>query len=415
LELDRRNPQGLLNVRGDYATYLERKSELLELQQRQETTLKNTLRRETEWLRRGPKARSTKQQARINAAGDLKDQVEELEYRNQTRTARIDFQSTQDKKPKRLIEARKITKSFNGRTLFKDLDVFIGPGSRVGLLGSNGCGKSTLIRTLLGMELPDHGIILRSDHVKTAYFEQNRETLDPAETLRKTLCPHGDQVNYRGKMVHINGYLDRFLFRREQADMVVGRLSGGEQSRILLARLMLKESNVLILDEPTNDLDIETLDVLQNCLIDFDGAVLLVTHDRYFLDQTATEILSFDLSAENQVGEVLSFSGLSQWEDWRREKMQTRKSKPKSEESARAANESKKRKLNFNEVRELAGMEKTILKIEERLKSLQGESQLPTNQSNAKKLAELYQQMGDAQAEIDRLYVRWAELEANKE
>ena len=246
--------------------------------------MRNTLRRETEWLRQGAKARTTKQKARIQAAQNLSEQVEELEFRNQSRTARIDFQSS-DKKPKRLLEAKGITKAFGGRTLFRGLDCFIGPGSRVGLLGSNGCGKSTLIRVLLGSEAPDEGTILRSEHLKVAYFEQNRETLPQQTTLRKTLCPSGDHVLYRGNEVHIHGYLDRFLFRREQVDMLVGKLSGGEQARVLLARLMLKEANVLVLDEPTNDLDMETLHVLQDCLTEFDGAVLLVTHDRYFLDQ----------------------------------------------------------------------------------------------------------------------------------
>jgi len=404
LELDQKNPDGLLNVRGDYATYLEQKDELMHLQQREETVLKNTLRRETEWLRRGPKARTTKQQARINAAEELMEKVDELEYRNKNRTSRIEFESF-EKKPKRLIESTKISKSYGDRLLFKDVDVFLGPGSRVGLLGSNGCGKSTLIRVLLGTEQPDSGFVHRSEHLKVAYFEQNRDTLNPETTLRKTLCPHGDQVNYRGKMVHINGYLDRFLFRKEQIDMAVGRLSGGEQARVLIARLMQQEANVLVLDEPTNDLDIQTLNVLQECLTEFEGAILLVTHDRYFLDQVATQILAF-----GGEGKVTSFAGLEQWENWLKEKQQTKKtvSKPVQEKSAQ------KKKLTYNEVHELAGMEKKIETAENLLKDLEAQSQQPENISNAKKLTEIFQGIAAAQLEVEKLYARWSELEAKQ-
>jgi ABC transport system ATP-binding/permease protein len=409
LELDRRNPNGLLNVRGDYATYVERKEELLTLQQREETVLKNTLRRETEWLRRGAKARTTKQQARIQAHGVLSEKVEELEYRNQTRSARLDFQSS-DKKPKRLMESRKVSKAYGDRQLFRDVDVFVGPGSRIGLLGSNGCGKSTLIRVLLGTEEPDSGTVLRSEHLKVAYFEQNRETLNQETTLRKTLCPAGDHVNYRGKLVHIIGYLDRFMFRKEQVDMMVGKLSGGEQSRVALAKLMLQESNVLVLDEPTNDLDVETLNVLQECLTEFDGAVLLVTHDRYFLDQVATEILAFPSAAEDR-GHITAFAGLDQWETWRKDRQQNRKTAAK----AAAQDESsggKKRKMSYNETRELSQMESKIHAVEERLSSLQAQSLAPQNQSNASLLSELFTGMAEAQKEMDTLYARWAELEA---
>lgn len=407
LELDRRNPQGLLNVRGDYATYLDRKAELLETQAQTEVKLQNKLRRETQWLRQGAKARTTKQQARIHGAADLKDEVEELEFRNQSRTARLDFQSS-DRKPKRLIEAKQISKAAGGKTLFRNLDLFIGPGDRIGLLGVNGCGKSTLIRVLLNQEAPDSGQILRTDHLKVAYFEQNRETLDPNETLKRTLCPHGEQVNYRGRLVHIHGYLDRFLFRKDQADMAVGRLSGGEQARVLLARLMLHEANVLVLDEPTNDLDVETLDVLSDCLTNFDGAVLLVTHDRYFLDEVASQIVAFT----GQGGNLISFAGLNQWENWYREQGSAAKAAPKV--AAAPASVKKKTKLGFKEQREYDQIEGKISEVESRLTELKTESEKPENASRAIRLSELYQEMAKAEAEIETLYARWTELEAMK-
>jgi ABC transport system ATP-binding/permease protein len=408
LEVDRRNPNGLLNVRGDYATYILRKAELLQSQQKQETVLQNKLRRETEWLRQGAKARTTKQQARIHAAGDLKEQVEELEYRNQSKSARLDFQGS-DKKPKRLIEGKKIGKAYGDKTLFRDLDLFIGPGSRIGLLGNNGSGKSTLIRCLLGQEEVDTGTLLRTEHLKVAYFEQNRETLEPTRTLRNTLCPGMETVIYRGRPVHIHGYLDRFLFKKEQVDMPVGRLSGGEQSRVLLARLMLQEANLLVLDEPTNDLDVETLDVLEECLTEFDGAVLLVTHDRYFLDHVATEILAFP-DLDDKPGKLISFAGLAQWEDYRKEKRARQKS-PAAASTASQVPSKKTLKLSYNEVRELSLMEGKIHTAEAKLKEIQDQSQDPKSATNASLLTRLYTEMAETQSEIDRLYARWAELE----
>lgn len=412
IELDRRNPGGLLSVHGDYATYLERKEALLSAQVQLESSLKNKMRRETEWLRRGPKARTTKQQARINAAGVLQSQVDEVSSRNQSRTARLDFESV-GKQPKRFIEGKMLSKSYGDTPLFRNLDVFIGPGDRIGLLGKNGSGKSTLIRVLLGTEQPDSGTVYRADSLKVAYFEQNREEIDPTKTVKQTICPAGDHVNYRGRMIHVNGYLDRFLFRKEQAEMPVERLSGGEQSRLLLAKLMLRESTLLVLDEPTNDLDVATLDVLEDCLIEFEGAVILVSHDRYFLDQVSTQIHAF---SDDNPGQVTAFADLHQWENFKRERRAVKdryEPSPKTPASESTDDTPKKKKrLGFNETRELAGMEATILNAESKLASLQAESQHPYNLSNAGKLTEIYKDLAEAQATVERLYARWAELEA---
>ena len=324
LELDRRNAGGLLSVAGDYATYVRVKAETMHAQERREVVLRNTLRRETEWLRRGPAARTTKQQARIERAGTLGDEVAELGRRNQTRTATLEFGAA-EARPRRLIEARGIAKSYDGRTIFEGIDLRLGPGVRVGLLGPNGCGKSTLIRVLLGEEAPATGTVTRADGLQVAYFQQSREALDPTLSLTDTLCPDGDHVSFRGARVHVRGYLERFLFTPEQMPMAVGKLSGGEQSRLLLAQLMLREAQLLVLDEPTNDLDLPTLAVLEESLTGFDGAVLLVTHDRYFLDQVATTILAFDTRPGAPRG-VIPFASLGQWEAWRAETVAAEKS-----------------------------------------------------------------------------------------
>lgn len=413
LELDRRNAGGLLSVKGDYTTYLEAKEQLMTAQEQREVILKNTLRRETEWLRRGAKARTTKQQARIKRAEELKGEVGELHLRNQSRPVQFNFNGS-EKNPKRLIEAKNVSRAFNGKNLFKNVSLTLTAGSRVGLLGANGCGKSTLIRVLLGKEDVDHGSIERAEQLSVAYFEQNRETLDPGLTLVETLCPQGDYVDFRGGRIHIRSYLERFLFTADQMEMKVGHLSGGEQSRLLIARLMLTPSNLLVLDEPTNDLDMVTLSVLEECLKEFQGAVLLVTHDRYFLDQVATKILAF-----HHAGDLIAFAGIEQWEAWQAEQELQKKTRNTAstqnkdqEASAISSKHAKKKKLSFNEQRELDSIEANIQTAETELARLEAESMRPELASNAMRLSELSQQMGALQHEIDRMYSRWAELDS---
>jgi ATP-binding cassette subfamily F protein uup len=407
LELGQQYAQGVLDVRGNYSSYLELKESKISQQKAEEITLKNKLRRETEWLRRGPKARTTKQQARIDRAIELQSDVTELEYRNRSRDVSLEFHSSK-KQPKRLIEARNISKSYGSKRLFDDFSLFMGPGSRVGLLGRNGCGKSTLIRCLIGQEPTDSGSVLRAEQLSVAYFEQKRESLDLTLSVQKTLCPGGDTVIYRGQPIHIRGYLDRFLFSSEQIELPVGKLSGGEQSRLLLAKLMLNEAKILVLDEPTNDLDIETLDVLQNCLTDFEGGIILVTHDRYFLDQVATEIVAFPPFGSDLQG-LIKFADLSQWERWREENQPIKESKKiRKEEDT----QKKKKRMSYNDVRELSLMEGKIQKAEEKLSDLQAEVSQADIQSNAKKLTEIYRQIAETQQEVEKLYLRWSEFEA---
>ncbi|MBC7691941.1 MAG: ABC-F family ATP-binding cassette domain-containing protein [Methylotenera sp.] len=412
LELDRRNVGGLLMIDGDYAAYLEVKDQMMAAQERRETILKNTLRRETEWLRQGAKARTTKQQARINRAGDLKEEVEEISDRNITRTAKISFQGS-ERNPKRLIEGKNLSKNYGDRKIFSNVDIVLRPGTRIGLLGPNGCGKSTLIRTLLGMEKPDTGEVIQSDNLSVAYFEQNRETLDPTLSLIKTFCPTGDHVDFQGTRTHIRSYLDRFLFTKDQADMAVGKLSGGEQSRILIAKLMLEKANLLVLDEPTNDLDIATLNILEDVLKEFPGSVLLVTHDRYFLDQVATQILAFNPYNAISDGKLISFSDLNQYESWAIDQESSAKAalKTKTDKKDSGAGAGpKKKRLGFNEQRELDGMEETIQRIEAELEKATAESERPEIMSNSVKLTGISQKMTTLQEQIQELYQRWSEL-----
>lgn len=408
MDLSPQNPNYLLDVGGDYIQYLETKELLQAASQRQEKVLKNTLRREVEWLRRGAKARQTKQSARIEAAGALADQVAELSARNFRADVGIEF-GDGFKSPKKLIEAANVSKKYNERILFENVDLLIGPSTRLALMGDNGMGKSTLIRVLLNLESPSLGTVKHADALKFAYFEQNKQTLDPNRTVLKNICPDGDFVDYRGQKVHVRSYLDRFLFFGERADLDVRRLSGGEQARLRLAQLMLVDANVLVLDEPTNDLDIETLDILENALRDFPGAVILVTHDRYFMDAVANKILGFPLK-ESGRHSLTSFANYEQWETWFLQNV-GRGANPGEKSTSEAKDGSKKQKLSFNEKFELENMEKAISKLEAALEPLKKESESPNLQSNAKRLTEIHVEIAKIQQELDKKYERWAELE----
>lgn len=398
LELDRRNPGGILSIKGNYAKYLEVKESMMTAQENREAILRGNLRRETEWLKAGVKARTTKQQARIDRHADLKSEVQELAVRNVKQNVQFEFQSAENA-PKRLIEAKKISKAYGkSKVLFSNLDVNLQPGSRLGILGANGCGKSTLIRVLLGLENPDSGKIFRSDQLKVAYFEQGRDKLDPQVSLLRSVCPFGDHVSFGGRQVHIRSYLERFLFTQDEMEMPVGRLSGGEQARVLIAKLMLTEANLLVLDEPTNDLDIATLNVLQDCLVNFEGAIILVSHDRYFLDQISTQILSFP---------QMYFADLAQWESWYADNQQKAVlKKPSTSTGSRQISEPRKSSSSKESDKFL----KKIERLEAKLKDLEEKCCLPENSNDSQKLIEIGNQMKSLQAEIDQLYKDWESL-----
>ncbi|HEY8270729.1 MAG TPA: ABC-F family ATP-binding cassette domain-containing protein [Pseudobdellovibrionaceae bacterium] len=410
-DLDPRNPNNLLAVNGDYIQYVEAKEQLLASQQKLETVLKNTLRRETEWLRRGAKARLTKQKARIDRAGDLKEDVENLTDKNRKRVAGIAFGDA-ERNPQKLIELKNVSKSYGDRHLIQDFSFLITPKTRLALLGENGSGKSTLIKMFLGLEQPDQGSIFLSDKVKVAYFEQNRAGLDLEKSVLKNICPEGDYVSLQGQYVFARSYLERFLFSRQQMDLPVSRLSGGEQSRLRLAQLMLQDASVLILDEPTNDLDVPTLEVLGEAIQNFNGAVVIVTHDRYFMDQVATDILGFPRQ-DNPKKKLENFVGYLQWEEaWFAQDQELAAAAvdptPQIVEEKPAAKVSR---MSFKHKNELEGMEPKILAMEDELAKTQAEAASPEVVSKASRVQELHAKMAELQSEIESSYARWAELE----
>src|SRR6266581_3462948 len=308
LELNRAYPAGLFQTDGRYSDFLARRDEFLRGQAAYEESLANIVRREIAWLRRGAKARSTKAKGRIKEAGRLIAELGDARTRGAVATTGIDFTASQ-RRTRRLLVARGLSKALGGRTLIRSLDLTVTPGMRVGLMGPNGSGKTTLLNLLAGALDPDAGDIERAPGLRLVRFEQHRAGLDPAQSLRRTLAPEGETVVFQGRSVHVASWAKRFLFRPEQLEMPVGRLSGGEQARILIARLMCEPADVLILDEPTNDLDIPTLEVLEDSLAEFDGGLVLVTHDRFMLERVSTVILALD-----GVGGTATFADYAQWE-----------------------------------------------------------------------------------------------------
>jgi ATP-binding cassette subfamily F protein uup len=405
-EINRAYPGGLFFVRGNYADFLEKKQDFLHAQAQHQESLENRVRRELEWLRRGPKARTTKSKARIQEAGRLMGELSDVTTRTRTATAQIDFTAS-DRRTKKLLVAENLTKSLGGRTLFRDLNVTLRPGARLGLVGPNGSGKTTLLKLFAGELTPDSGTIERAEVLQVVSFEQNRDVLEPETTLRRALAPEGDAVLFRGRPIHVNGWAKRFLFDAEQMEQPVGALSGGERARVLIARLMLREADLLLLDEPTNDLDIPTLELLEENLLDFPGALVLVTHDRYMLDRVSTTVVGLDGEGGAQV-----YADYSQWEQDR----QARPRKTEMEEPAkpdRAAPAAKK-KLSYLEQREWEQMENRILEAEAELERHQAALQDPQVASDGLQLQQTYEQMKTAQKRVDDLYSRWAELEARR-
>jgi ATP-binding cassette subfamily F protein uup len=291
----------------------------------------------------------------------------------------------------------------------RDLHLVLSPGLRLGLLGSNGSGKTTLLRLLAGLDPPDAGTVERAPNLRVVTFDQHRGRLDPAVSLRRTLAPAGDSVVFQGRPVHVAGWAKRFLFRAEQLDTPVNRLSGGEQARALIARLMLEPADVLLLDEPTNDLDIPTLEVLEEALLEFPGALVLVTHDRYLLDRVSTRLLALDGR-----GGATEYADYPQWEIGQRaaaEGIRAPAPRPRSARPTAAAPAEKPRKLSYREQREWEQIEARILEAEQHVARCQQAADDPAVASDHKALGERLSLLAEAQAAVDQLYTRWAELE----
>jgi ATP-binding cassette subfamily F protein uup len=402
LELDRGK---LYTYDGGYARFLEKQADRLADESQRERARASFVRRELDWIRRGPQARTTKQQARIDrfdaavaarpTAGELPPRTLELRL------------PTGGRLGKTILELRAVAKSLGGRRLFDELTLVMKPGDRIGVVGPNGAGKTTLVRTILGEVAPDEGEVVIGQNTRIAFLDQGRADLDDEKTVLEEVSAGHEHVFLEDGPIHVRTFLRMLLFDDGFADTPVGTLSGGERNRVQLARLLRAGGNLLILDEPTNDLDLMTLSVLEEALVEFPGCALVVSHDRWFLDRVATGILAFEGE-----GRVVFYEG--NYSSYLARRPVEKTAEPKRTEPApRRETAPKPRKLTFKERAELANIETAITEAESRLQSLQSTFNDPAMyRERAQEVPVLVAALDGARAEVERLYARWQELES---
>ena len=415
VELSQVYPEGSLQVVGGYSSFLEKRNDFIEQQGQQEERLANKVRRETEWLQRGPKARTTKARYRIDEAYRLQDELGAVKGRNRSGgSVSIDFSAT-GRKTKKLLEAKGLSKGYDDQQLFSELDILLSPGSKLGLLGRNGCGKSTLMKLLAsateGELKPDSGTINTVDALSIVSFSQDRSAINPEVTLKRALAPDGDAISYQGRSLHVVSWAKKFLFRPDQLETPVAQLSGGEQARILIASLMRQPADILLLDEPTNDLDINSLDVLEESLLDFGGALVLVTHDRYLLDNVCDRVIGF-------IGDG-KVNYYADYEQWLRDivaanKLDQPERITKTAKTEPVLKKKKSGRLSYLDQREYDTIEERIMVAEQNKERLEKLISDPDVASNPTKLQQSWSEMEEAKILVDNLYQRWDELEEKK-
>ena len=415
VELSRAYPDGTFEVDGNYSEFVRRKGEFLEAEATQRATLANLVRRDDAWLRQGIQGRQTRNKSQVKDASDRRAALSDARDRSvaDTRATTIDFTAT-ERRTRKLVELHGVAKSMGDRRLFSNVDLTLSPGMRLGLVGDNGTGKTTLLRIIQGELDPDDGQVERAENLRTVVFSQHRSSLDPTHTLQQALCPVGDRIEFRGRTIHVAGWAERFLFHKDQLKTPVARLSGGEQARVLVANLMLEPADLLLLDEPTNDLDIPSLEVLESSLVEFPGAIVLVTHDRFMLERIATEFIGLDgrsgakpyrtldqfvrdLAARDEAEQTAARDAVAA-------------SKPATGSATPAP--TKRRKLSYKEQREFDGMEEAILEAEGEIERLDAIANDPAVIADHTRSAAAFAELSEAQERVQALYARWSELEA---
>lgn len=414
IELNNAYPKGILSIEGSYLSFLEKREEFLSGQKQQERSLSSKVRREVEWLKQNPKARTTKSQSRIQSANQHIQNLNELKARNKQSKNQFEFSSSH-RHTQKLLVATNLTKTLGNRELFAGINLTLSPGTRLGVTGLNGSGKTTLLRLLVGDLSPDKGTIKYADGINIVYFDQHRAQLPPTLSLRQALAGNNEMVEYRGKSIHVNAWCKRFLFTPDRLDLPFGQLSGGEKARVHIARLMLQPADILLLDEPTNDLDIPTLEILEESLLEFPGAIVLISHDRYMLDQISNVILGLGSDTDTYF-----FADYRQWEDFQEIQKQKKAeeasaTKIASEKQTRPSasgesSDARPKKLTYSEKREWDQMEDNILKTEQEIQLLQQQVQ-EAGISDPIQLQQLCQNLDLKQTHLDNLYKRWEELE----
>jgi ATP-binding cassette subfamily F protein uup len=417
VELSSAYAEGTLSVDGNYSEFLRRKEEFLAGQARAEQALAGQVRKDLAWLGRRAKARRTKAKSRIEDSHARIEELGALRQRNAAASAggaEVDF-SSGGRKTRAFIRGEGLSKALGGRTLFSGVSVELGAGDCLGLLGPNGSGKTTLLRILTGELAPDAGTVRLSDPPpRVVVFSQHRQDFDPTTPLGTALCPVSDQVRFRGQAMHITAWSRRFLFRDEQLLQPVGSLSGGELARVHIARIMLEPADVLVLDEPTNDLDIPTLEVLEEALEDFPGGLILVTHDRAMLDRLAQEVLWLDGAGGSGVVAGVDQAVAAQSRSLARASAEAARSAPVAQTAPTPKAGGGKKKLSYNEQREYDGIQGAIERAEAALHAAEARMNDPAVMGVHAEMARACAAFEAAQADVARLYARWEELEGKQ-
>ncbi|HEV2735388.1 MAG TPA: ABC-F family ATP-binding cassette domain-containing protein [Longimicrobiaceae bacterium] len=395
---------------GGYTEYLEARAERMERLATEEDKRSKLIAQELAWVRRSPSARTGKQQARINRLGDI--QKEQADKRLPSRDTVEMNTGAVPHLGRTVLNLHGVSKRYGDRVLVRDFSTILQAGERIGIIGPNGAGKTTLLRIIMGLEAPDSGEVETGKNTRIAYFDQRREDLDPAATVYESVGSQ-DWVTVGGKRTHLRSYLETFLFSPAQQRQVVRSLSGGERNRVLLARLLLQDANLLVLDEPTNDLDLVTLQVLESVLADYPGCVLLVTHDRFFLDKVATGLIAFEGEGRlrRHAGSYDLYRRLRAQREAEEAAQRPAERKPAAQ-NGRPDKKEPARKLSYREQKELGGMEEAILQAEARKEELGARLADPALYSEpADEVARAAAAFREASERVDALYARWAELE----
>jgi ABC transport system ATP-binding/permease protein len=405
LEIDRGK---LTSWPGDYENYLRRREERLHAEAQANALFDKKLAQEEVWIRQGIKARRTRDEGRVRRLEAMRR--DRSERRNQAGNVRMEAGAAQNS-GRKVMEAKGISYAIPGRTLISDFSTTIMRGDRIGLIGPNGSGKTTLLRLLLGQLEPQAGEVRIGTQLEIAYFDQHRAQLREDMSALDNVADGREFIEINGARKHAIGYLQDFLFTPERARAPISALSGGERNRLLLARLFAKPSNLLVMDEPTNDLDVETLELLEELLVDYQGTLLLVSHDREFLDNVVTSTLA--LEGEGRVGEYVGG-----YAEWLRQRPQAMAMRPRNEATAASAMPlapvPKKRKLASKEMRELESLPATIESLEKRIAELTAAMNDPAFfKQDAGVIVTSNETMVKTQSELDIAYARWQELEAS--
>ncbi len=383
----------------NYETYLDRREATRLSEQKHDALFDKRLSEEEVWLRTGVKARRTRNEGRVRALEAMRDAHKQRRLQvGKVKTHSLDVSRSGNL----VIEAEKINYRVDDKVLIRDFSFLLTRGDKVGIIGPNGCGKTTLVRLLLGELTPDSGQVRRGTSLAVAYFDQLRRQLDEQQTVMANVGDGADYVTINGKQKHVASYLREFLFPPERFNQPVSSLSGGERNRLLLAKLFAKPVNLLVMDEPTNDLDIETLELLETLLVDYPGTLLLISHDRAFINQVVTSVLIFE-----DDGRVSEYVG--GYDEYRSFKKQQREAESLQAATRRTNNTVK---LNFNEQRELSQLPQQIEILEQQIQAMQDQMAATSfYQQDVQKISDFKQQLSTHESTLAALYKRWEVLE----